>query len=265
MLPAAHFAQGLPLVLSALIAAVSAVGTGPAHAGETTREGADPARYAACMTLAREDPEAGFDSALTWEGLGGGNPARHCIAVALIGLGHHAEGASRLENLAETLTPSTLSLRSEILAQSGQAWLLAGNLERAHAVQSIALQFDPDNPELLVDRSITLASAENYGEALEDLNAAEGLAPDRVDILIYRASAYRFLDQEDLALKDVERALMLEPNNPFALLERGILRRLSGDDAGARADWLRVTTLAEEQPVADMARANLEKLDVKVE
>ncbi len=254
----------VPAGCAALLAALAVAAISAATSAQSL-SGNAPENYETCMTLAREDPEKGFDTALSWEGLGGGDAARHCIAASLVGLGHYAEGAYRLEKLAESSAPAILTLRAELLAQSGQAWLLAGAFERAHAVQSLALGLDPNNPELLIDRSITLASAENYGEAIKDLDRAERLAPNRADILIYRASAYRYVDEEDLAYQDIQRALMLEPNNPLGLLERGILRRLSGNDAGARADWMRVISLAEDTPAADRARANLEKLDVKVE
>ena len=221
--------------------------------------------YEACMTLARDDPEEAFESALAWEVLGGMEAARHCAAVALIGLGHHREAASRLEALVDDLRRSRPDLRVEVLAQAGQAWLLAGETERAYAVQSAALQLDPRNVELLVDRGVTLATAENYRAALDDLSAAANLAPDRPDILVYRASAQRYLGALPQALADVEWALALQPDNPDGLLERGNLRRLQGDAAGARADWLRVLDLAAATPAGDAARANLEALDFKVE
>ena len=135
---------------------------------------------------------------------------------------------------------------------------------RAYAVQSAALAIDRDNVELLLDRGITLATAKNYWAAVDDLNRVLDLAPGRPDVLILRASAYRYLDALDLARDDIDRALARGPDNPDGLLERGILRRLAGDAPGARDDWLRAIALAEGTPVADSARANLERLDVKV-
>ncbi len=90
------------------------------------------------------------------------------------------------------------------------------------------------------------------------------LWPVRPDLLILRASAYRYLDALELARDDIDRALARGPDNPDGLLERGILRRLAGDAPGARDDWLRAIALAEGTPVADSARADLERLDVKV-
>ena len=223
------------------------------------------AEYDACVTLAKSVPTAGFESALAWQALGGGEAAQHCAAVALVELGHYSEAAARLEALAETTRRSRPELAPEILAQAGQAWLLAGDHERAYTVQTTALELSPDNVELLVDRGVTLAKAENYAEAVTDLSRALLFVPDRPDILVYRASAYRILDDQPRALADVERALILDPENPEGLLERGNLRRLTGDLDGARQDWLRAAVLAEGQPTSEAAQANLAAMDVHIE
>ncbi len=250
------------LLLTALLAG-SVADIGPVRAQSVPVDHA--AEYAACMKLAQLRPDEAFESALAWEGVGGGDAARHCAAVALIGLGHYPEAAQRLQELAASLAAEHLDLRAEALAQAGQAWMLADNLDQAYAVLSAAVDLVPRDPELRIDRSIALAGRGSYWEAIDDLNIASELRPDRADILIYRASAYRFVEAEDLALEDVARALELDPDNIEGLLERGILRRLSGDSAGARDDWLKVTSLAAGTPAADAAQANLEKLDVKLE
>ncbi len=239
------------------------LGAAPARAQEGTAE--HESEYQDSKGLARAAPADGLESALSWAALGGGDGARHCAAVALIGLGQYREAARRLERLAAGLRAGNPALSLDVLVQAGQAWNLAGDATRAHAVQSAALDIDPDNVELLLDRGITLATAKNYWEAVDDFNRALELAPARPDLLTLRASAYRTLDALDLARADIARALTHAPNNPDALLERGVLRRLAGDKAGARDDWLRVIALAEGTPTADTARANLAKLDVKVE
>ncbi len=250
-------------VLICLVASLAVLGPAPALGQRAVIDNAR--EYADCMTLARAAPKEGFESALAWTDSGGALGARHCAAVALIGLGRYAEAARRLERLAADLHPGEADLRPSVLAQSGQAWLMAGNTDRAHAVQSAALALDPDNVEILLDRSITLATARNYWEAVDDLNRALDLAPGRPELLILRASAYRYLDALDLARDDIERALQRAPDNPDGLLERGMLRRLSGDNPGARADWLRAIALAEGTATAKTARANLERMDVKAE
>jgi tetratricopeptide (TPR) repeat protein len=252
----ARFLAG-PTLAGALLALAPAAGF--AEDPETDQA----AEYERCLAMSESDPEQAFDAATTWQALGGGEPARHCAALALIGLGHYAEAGTRLEALAQRLADQGESGLSQVaLAQAGQAWLLAEDLERAYAVQTTALQRAPDDVELLVDRAITLAAARNYGDALLDLDRALELSPARPDILIYRASAQRFLGDLGAAMTDVERALVLEPDNPEGLLERGNLRRLQDDLAGARDDWQRAATLAEGLPTGDAAQANIATLEL---
>lgn len=223
------------------------------------------ARYQTCMERADTGPDEALEAAQTWLDLGGGDPARHCAAVALMRLGHYEAAGQELEALAGSLEASHVHLQIPILIQAAQAWLAAGDAERAYAVQSTALARQPNNIELLVDRAMTAASVGDYGDAIDDLDRALSHAPNSADILVLRASARRFLDQPDAALADAEAALRLDPGHPEGLLERGNLRRLAGDTAGAREDWLAVTRVAPDTPAAESARDNLARLDVKVE
>ncbi|MEM7225912.1 MAG: hypothetical protein AAF495_23240 [Pseudomonadota bacterium] len=250
--------------LTSLVLLAAALGASPA-AAQLSQDEVDLQKYTACMAQTREDPEEAYQSAGRWESFGGGDPAKHCQAVALVALGHYAEGARRLELLAGRIAGSSPELAADVLGQAGQAWLLAEETSRAYAAQTTALALKPDDVELLVDRSITLAGAESYWEAIDDLNRASELAPGRADVLIFRASAYRLVEVPELAMEDITRALVIDPASPEGLLERGILRRLAGDGEGARADWLQVLRLAPTGAAGKSARANLEKLDVTVD
>lgn len=219
-----------------------------------------PEEYAACMAAARRAPDQALLTANAWIMRSGGAPAEHCAAVALIGLGRYVEAAQALERLAQQLRDGDAAVRAGLLGQVGQAWLMAGEVERAAAAQSAALAAAPDNVELLVDRSIALASLGRYWEAVDDLNRAEDLAPARADILVLRASAYRHLDALELAEADIERALDRDPDNPEALLERGLLRHAAGDARGARATWQQVLATGE-SPAAVAAREHLRRLE----
>ena len=226
---------------------------------------ADLEVYSQCLLMAGQEPEDALEIAIAWEREDGGNAASHCAAVALLGLGRFDEAGEALERLAESLRGDDQRLTADVLAQAGQAWLLQGDPARAYRAQSDAIGLDDGNAELWIDRAVTLASAEKYWEAIDDLNRADELAPGRADVLIFRASAYRFVEAFDLALEDVNRGLRAVPNHPEGLLERGILRRLAGDADGAREDWLQVVILAEGTPAAEAAQANLATLDVKVD
>ena len=250
-------------ILAAVLLALAPLVPGDARAQADDPELA--AQYQACMDLAETNPDEALEQAETWVDLGGSDPARHCAAVALMRLGHYEAAGQELETLAASLEPAFAFLQIPVLIQAAQAWLAAGQVDRAYAVQTTALARQPNDIELLVDRAMTAASVGNFAAAIDDLNRALSHAPNRADILVLRASAHRFLDQPEAALADIEAALSLDPDNAEGLLERGNLRRQAGNDAGARDDWLRVTRLAPDSPAAEAAQANLAKLDVKVE
>jgi tetratricopeptide (TPR) repeat protein len=223
----------------------------------------DSSRHADCLQHAAGDPAAALEEALTWDAEGGGAAAQHCQAVALTGLGEYTKAAALLEDLVNRVPDQSDDGRAALLAEAGNAWILANDLPRAVAAFDAAIKLVPGDAGLHIDRALALALAGDYWAAIDDLNAAEDLAPDRADLLIFRATAYRYLEVYDLAAADLERALQLDPVNPEAFLERGMLRRLTGDADGARADWLRVLDLDPEGPSGDAARRNLELLDVK--
>lgn len=220
--------------------------------------------YQACMTLARERPEDAYSSGLAWYQQGGGIPARHCLAVALLQLGQYDEAAARLERLATDLGTARTALLGGILMQAGQAWYLAGRPDKALKLQSVLLDLAPDDPELWVDRAVTLMDLERFEPALADLDEAIRRQPDLVEAHTYRAVALRQLDRLEDAAKEVDAVLKMAPYDPDALLERGILRQYQGDLDGARADWLQVIQIAPDSRAAAAARGRIEEMDVIV-
>ena len=227
-----------------------------------------PARadgYGDCVALVEIDADAAFDAATAWRDLGGGEPARHCAALALVGLELYAEAAERFEALALDMTTAPSDVRARVLAQGGQARIAAQDYPGAVATLSAALELAPDDAELFVDRAQALAGAANYFPAIDDLDQAIELVPGHIDARVFRATAYRMVDAPELARKDLDVALAAEPGHIDALLERGNLRRLQGDASGARADWLAILLHAPDGPAADAARLNLEQLDLNSE
>jgi len=238
-----------------------AVGSsGPAGAGEIDPSG----EYRACMDLARQDPPKGFDAAVGWQGLGGGDAAAHCAAAALMGLKQYAEAAGRFEALAQRVRAGK-PFKASLLAQAGQALLLDGNGVRAEQVLTAALKLTPGNADLLVDRAQAWAAQKLYWDAVDDLNHALELNPGLTEARVFRASAYRYLDSLDLAMDDLNTALAQAPDHPEGLLERGMVRRLKGNTAGARQDWLRLLRGAPNSDAARTAQANLQAMDLKTD
>jgi tetratricopeptide (TPR) repeat protein len=236
-----------------------------ARAASDGKSGANGAarRYADCMTLAREKPEQGYRMASTWSSEGGGRAARHCAAAAMIGKGLPAEAARRLEDLAREVGKEKPGMRSDLLGQAASAWLIAGKPEAAFTIQTEALKLRPRDVEMLIDRSISLASLRKYWEAIDDLNRALDIDPRRAEALVFRASAYRRLNSMALAREDIARALKIDPTLPDGLLERGNIRLEAGDRDGARRDWMAIIRLAPWSAPAEAARRYLEKIDVK--
>jgi tetratricopeptide (TPR) repeat protein len=222
---------------------------------------ANAADYDRCMALARSDPAAARTLAQGWQARAGGHPAEHCLAVALVGLKQYKDAATRLETLGQAMVRAPAPLRAEVLGQAGQAWLLAGDAERAYAAAGAALVLRPDDPDLLIDRAEAAGSAGWFDKATADLDRVLKADPARLDALIYRASAYRAQDRLDPAQADIDAALRLAPGSIPALLERGNIRRLRGDLDGARLDWQRAALLAPDSAAAVAAKTNIERLD----
>jgi tetratricopeptide (TPR) repeat protein len=240
--------------------AIGVVAVLPLPAAAQRNAAVEADHYARCMVDARKTPAAAADAAEAWRAAGGGHPAEHCYAVALIGLGRYDEAGKRLDALADAMkTP--VELRAQVLDQAGQAWLLAGKPARAESDLTQALGLTPDDPDLLTDRAEAYAGEKRYAEAVADLDRAVTLDPSRADALVFRAAAHRQLNQLPAALQDVEAALRLAPNQPDALLERGNIRMLQNDTAGARADWRQVAAVAPRSPAEKAATQNLARLD----
>lgn len=252
-----------PVKKAVLILATVGLVFGQAGAVSAQTAGGDQqaAMYDACLDQARSEPQAAYEAALDWHKAGGGLPARHCAAVALLGLDAYEEAATRLEKLAGEVPDSRIDLRLGLIAQAAQGWMMSGRAERAAQLLSLVINVRPGDPQLRADRAVAWMSLGDHWAAIDDLDIALQSTPKDVELLLYRAAAYRYLGVPDLARDDVTRALAVDPNAPGAWLERGILDQMAGDKAAARRDWIKVLELAPDGPAGDAARARLEALD----
>jgi tetratricopeptide (TPR) repeat protein len=260
LLSGPRFSSGRGLAAGAAV--VLCLLTGQAQAAELDHS----AEYADCMKLAEQDPRVAYDSGLYWSEKGGGRPARHCVAVALIGLGQYDEAATRLEHLAQEISADTANaspkMIGELLAQSAQAWSLSGRARRALAVQTQALRLLPKDAALWVDRAVSHMSLEDYWAAVNDLSKALELDRYNRDARLYRAAAYRYAMALEQARSDIAILLVRHPEDAGALLERGILRQLAGDMAAARRDFLSAIEAGGGAEITETARARIEALAV---
>jgi tetratricopeptide (TPR) repeat protein len=217
---------------------------------------ADGPEMERCLGLLRTDPDEALAFATRWETEEGGEGARQCGSLAMIALGDPSRAAQRLEALASASRAGNTA-RAAVFAQAAQAWLMAGESNRAFGATTLALTLTPDDADLLIDRAVALGTLGRYGEAVMDLDRALMLDPLRAEALVFRAAAWRHLDRAEPARRDIERALALNPESAEALLERGILRQLAGDSEGARMDWERAVELSPNSATADLALQNL--------
>jgi len=248
-----------------LVVTTACLASLPVWADEAPVKDPESARqYQHCITLARTNPEEGYQEGLAWASMGGGEAARHCQAVAQIGKREFEEGAGKLETLARD-SHAAARVRAGMWAQAGQARLLAHQPEQAFTDQSAALALVPGAPDLLIDRAQSQAEQKDYEGAKRDLDEALAATPDRVDALTFRATARRYLNDMPGAKADILRALTLDDHYQDAWLEDGIQKRLEEDTEGAKHAWTNVLSLAPQSDAAVTAKKNLELLDSEKE
>ncbi len=218
--------------------------------------------YESCIAVIDKNPTEAFEMALAWRDRGGGLPAEHCAALALIALDEAGEAASRLGTLASRTDAGTLSERAKLLTEAGNAWLLANQWENANAAFSAALKLTPRDPELWTDRARASAARQNWTDAEKDLTNAITFEKSRPEIYVLRASARAAQGDKPGYRADIDAALAIDPTFPEALVERGSIKLEAGDTAGARADWLQVLVRAPGGPAADAVRTRIELLEV---
>ena len=216
--------------------------------------------YRRCLIAAEISPEDGLDMARRWIRLQGGEPAEHCAAAALIGLGDPEEAARRMETLANQ-SNSMRMIKSGLLGHAARAWMEAVDYDSALRTLNQAIDLFDQNSDLFLDRALCHAALGDLWATVDDLNHVIDIQPTGIDALVLRGSAYRQLDIGDLAKDDIERVLAVEPDNFDALLEKGLLARNSGDKTQARKIWVRVLELAPESAAGDAVRKHLESMD----
>ena len=219
------------IVIAQLTAALAAA---PAALAQQSEQ----ARLQACMERIGEDAEAAYQDALTWLGSGNRPAARHCAALALIELGQEAEGAARLEELANAPDGGSLDMRAIYLAQSGNAWLLSRRPEAAVVTLTNAIKLKPNDAALRKDRARAHIMLKQWDDAGEDLNGALQLSPGGdAEALRMRALVLLKTDRLQEAWEDIDLALKLAPQEVDTVVLRGEIReamRLKGmpDPAG---------------------------------
>src|ERR1700750_1666553 len=132
----------------------------------------DRAHYRRCLADSSANPTIALSDAEAWVKSGGGVPAEHCAALALVTLKRYAEAGARLDRIAGGRATLDAEFRIALYDQAGNAWLLAG--DGAKAVQSLsgALTLSAGDADLFTDLARAQAMVRNWHEVVLDLNAA---------------------------------------------------------------------------------------------
>ena len=239
---------------------VLALGSSPAGAADNPFGSNMP--YAACIAAVDKKPDDAFEQALIWRDHGGGLPAEHCAALALIGLRQPGEAGARLDAMAVRPDAGSPAERAALLDQAGNAWMLADQADNAEASLSAALKVTPRDPDLWIDRARARALKMDWTGAEADLTSALTFDKTKPETFVLRSSALSALGRNDEARANIDAALRIDPTFPEALVERGVMKLANGDKAGARADWIKVLSRAPDSPAADSARLHIEEIDV---
>src|SRR5690242_9854742 len=141
-------------------------------AGAALAAAPSASQYEACLNRARSDPAGALMLASAWAKSGGAAPAEHCAAVALVGLRRFTEAGTKLDALGRSPATGDADMRTAIYDQAGNAWLLAGQPDRAIGSFGAALAIDPLDADLLADRARANAFKKNWAKAESDLTAA---------------------------------------------------------------------------------------------
>jgi tetratricopeptide (TPR) repeat protein len=227
--------------------------------GPSTRAGAEP--YDDCVALVAADPARAEIEALRWADDGGGAPAQHCRALALLAQGADRRATELMIEIAADDRTLPDEVRSDMLIEAGEIYLDLGEIALGHSAASRALQLAQD-PRAALTLSARLKAEEGkWSGAVEDLDRALAQGEPDAELLVLRASARLHLGDRVAARSDLLWATEIAPGLATVWLERGILEAASGERNAARAAWLRAIDLDRDGIVGEAARLRLQTME----
>ncbi len=224
---------------------------GPAKAGT----------YDDCVALVATDPARAEVEAQRWAQAGGGTPARHCRALALLAQGAGRRAAELMVAIAADDRTLPDQVRSELLIEAGEIYLGLGELDLGRSVASRALLL-ARAPRAALTLSARLKAARgDWRGAVDDLDGALARGEPDAGLLVLRASARLHLGERAAALGDLLQAAEIAPELPSVWLERGALEAVDGNRDAARAAWLKAIELDRDGIDGAAARLRLQTME----
>ncbi|MEO1330916.1 MAG: tetratricopeptide repeat protein, partial [Pseudomonadota bacterium] len=154
------------LLIPALVAIAAAV---PAAAQSE--------RYRECLEQARDQPARAREAAAQWRALGGGAEAKHCAAIALIGMGAERHAAILLTEVGTESGALSAADRAGALLLAGDLWLRLERIDLAEQSYDRALTLSPSDPEAMIGLAKAKARPGDYAAAEALLTRALDVRP----------------------------------------------------------------------------------------
>ena len=212
------------LLAPALLAQAADAGAAPPERRSPGRSSVQAERLSACEALAKTAPDQAYEAGRSWVAESPVIEARYCLAAAAYAVGRPQLAAEQFAEVARGLAGRPKEEQALAQTDAGNAWLLAGDPARALEAFQNALAFNPEDPQLRIDRARAYAYQSDWRRAEEDLNAAiDALGPTALTLTL-RAETRLQQGAAVLAVQDAEEALKLaktEPEMVEALLVRG--------------------------------------------
>jgi tetratricopeptide (TPR) repeat protein len=225
------------------------------------------ARFERCAALAERDPAAARAEAGRWQASGGSHYARACAGLAFATEKSWATAAAEFEAAARAAQVARSDRAASYWAQAGNAWLAAGEAEKARTALDSALTTGTLTGlalgEAQLDHARALVAEGQLDAARTDLDLALATAGD--DPLAWLLSATLARRTGDLrrAKTDIGEALKRSADDAAVQLEAGNIAALGGDEPGARAAWGEAARLAPTSDAGRNAVVALKQFDAK--
>jgi len=151
-----------------------------------------------------------------------------------------------------------LILFSDVIAKNPDSWMsyvnrgfdyfLHDKYDLALADYQKALELNPLEAGILVNRSELFAKLKNYDQAFLDVNRAIAMDPSRYEYYLARATYYCMTERFDLAINDYNKLVQINPDYGEAYVKRALLYAQKEDYIKALSDLNKVADMAPNNP-----------------
>ena len=150
--------------------------------------------------------------------------------------------------------------KSSTFIQLGHSYRTQGDLDRALASYSEAIQLDGNEADGFYYRGNVYRAKGDFDRAIADYNEMAKLDPEDPDAVNSRGIAYAAKGSLDQAIADYTSAIAIDAGFALAFSNRGDAYRRKGDFAKAIADYDEAVRLNPKDAVAFYKRANAYRL-----